>query len=129
PISSAKHKNKSMSPERLSGSKQKDTVEKATQKQAKHIEKRMAQLEKIEKPQAENQFQFPHSKIYDVHNHYPIVAQDLNIIKEGNDILSHARFQIPYAKNIAIIGENGSGKTSLIESIKQLNHRYYCTPQ
>src|SRR5699024_11438268 len=82
-LASAKHKSKSMSPDRLSGSKQKDTVEKATQKQAKHIEKRMAQLEKIEKPQAENQFQFPHSKIYDVHNHYPIVAQDLNIIKEG----------------------------------------------
>ncbi|MCY1038372.1 ABC-F type ribosomal protection protein [Staphylococcus nepalensis] len=126
---SAKHKSKSMSPDRLSGSKQKDTVEKATQKQAKHIEKRMAQLEKIEKPQAENQFQFPHSKIYDVHNHYPIVAQDLNIIKEGNNILSHARFQIPYAKNIAIIGENGSGKTSLFETIYQRDPSIDCSPK
>ncbi len=36
---SSKQKNKSIAPDRLSASKQKGTVEKAAQKQAKHIEK------------------------------------------------------------------------------------------
>ncbi|MGF3993416.1 macrolide efflux ABC transporter Msr(A), partial [Staphylococcus aureus] len=55
----SKQKNKSIAPDRISASKQKDTVEKAAQKQAKHIEKRMEHLEEDEKPQSYHEFNSP----------------------------------------------------------------------
>ncbi|NWK84611.1 ABC-F type ribosomal protection protein [Staphylococcus sp. GSSP0090] len=116
-----KQRNKSIKPDRYSASKQKDSVEKAVQKQAKHIEKRLEQLEKVEKPQVHQRFQFPQNKIYSIYNKYPIIAQDLTLMKSDITLLSHVRFQIPYGQNIAIIGENGVGKTSLFEAIYQYN--------
>lgn len=126
---SSKQKNKSIAPDRLSASKQKGTVEKATQKQAKHIEKRIAHLEEVEKPQSNHKFNFPQSKIYDIHNHYPIIAQNLTLVKGKQTILKQLRFQIPYGKNIALIGANGVGKTTLLEAIYHQVDGIDCSPK
>lgn len=124
-----KQKNKSIKPDRYSASKQKDSVEKAIQKQAKHIEKRLDQLDKVEKPKEHSKFQFPKNNIYNIHNKYPIIAQDLTIMKPNITLLSHTRFQMPYGKNIAIMGDNGVGKTSLFESIYQYDAHIDISPK
>lgn len=126
---SSKQKNKSIAPDRLSASKQKGSVEKAAQKQAKHIKKRIEHLEEVEKPQSYQDFKFPQNKIYNIHNHYPIIAQDLTLVKGKQTILKQVRFQIPYGKNIAIVGANGAGKTTLLESIYHQIEGIDCSPK
>lgn len=126
---SLKQKNKSIEPDRLSASKQKGSVEKAAQKQAKHIEKRIEHLEEVEKPQNEHGFHFPHNKIYDIHNNYPIIAQNLTLRQGNQTLLSQVRFQIPYGKNIAFIGANGAGKTTLLEAIYHRMEGIECSPK
>ena len=126
---SSKQKNKSIAPDRLSASKQKGTVEKAAQKQAKHIEKRMEHLEEVEKPQSYHEFNFPQNKIYDIHNNYPIIAQNLTLVKGSQKLLTQVRFQIPYGKNIALVGANGVGKTTLLEAIYHQIEGIDCSPK
>lgn len=126
---SSKQKNKSIAPDRLSASKQKGTVEKAAQKQAKHIEKRMEHLEEVEKPQSYHEFNFPQNKIYDIHNNYPIIAQNLTLVKGSQKLLTQVRFQIPYGKNIALVGANGAGKTTLLEAIYHQIEGIDCSPK
>ncbi|MHD0444894.1 ABC-F type ribosomal protection protein Msr(A) [Staphylococcus cohnii] len=126
---SSKQKNKSIAPDRLSASKQKGTVEKAAQKQAKHIEKRMEHLEEVEKPQSYHEFNFPQNKIYDIHNNYPIIAQNLILVKGSQKLLTQVRFQIPYGKNIALVGANGVGKTTLLEAIYHQIEGIDCSPK
>ncbi|MEQ6960413.1 ABC-F type ribosomal protection protein Msr(A) [Staphylococcus arlettae] len=126
---SSKQKNKSIAPDRLSASKQKGTVEKAAQKQAKHIEKRMEHLEEVEKPQSYHEFNFPQNKIYDIHNNYPIIAQNLTLAKGSQKLLTQIRFQIPYGKNIALVGANGAGKTTLLEAIYHQIEGIDCSPK
>ncbi|MFH4909813.1 ABC-F type ribosomal protection protein Msr(A) [Staphylococcus cohnii] len=126
---SSKQKNKSIAPDRLSASKQKGTVEKAAQKQAKHIEKRMEHLEEVEKPQSYHEFNFPQKKIYDIYNNYPIIAQNLTLIKGSQKLLTQVRFQIPYGKNIALVGANGVGKTTLLEAIYHQIEGIDCSPK
>lgn len=126
---SSKQKNKSIAPDRLSASKQKGTVEKAAQKQAKHIEKRMEHLEEVEKPQSYHEFNFPQNKIYDIYNNYPIIAQNLTLIKGSQKLLTQVRFQIPYGKNIALVGANGVGKTTLLEAIYHQKEGIDCSPK
>lgn len=125
----SKQKNKSIKPDRYSASKQKDTVEKAAQKQAKHIEKRLEQIEEIERHKQQYDFQFPQSKVYEVHNNYPIIAQNFTLTREGIPLLNDTRFQIPYGCNIAIIGDNGVGKTSLFEAIYHQEKGIDCSPK
>ncbi|HGZ9769022.1 TPA: ABC-F type ribosomal protection protein Msr(A) [Staphylococcus aureus] len=110
-------------------SKQKGTVEKAAQKQAKHIEKRMEHLEEVEKPQSYHEFNFPQNKIYDIHNNYPIIAQNLTLVKGSQKLLTQVRFQIPYGKNIALVGANGVGKTTLLEAIYHQIEGIDCSPK
>ena len=126
---SSKQKNKSIAPDRLSASKQKGTVEKAAQKQAKHIEKRMEHLEEVEKPQSYHEFNFQQNKIYDIHNNYPIIAQNLTLVKGSQKLLTQVRFQIPYGKNIALVGANGVGKTTLLEAIYHQIEGIDCSPK
>jgi macrolide transport system ATP-binding/permease protein len=119
---------KNIAPDRLSASKQKGTVEKVAQKQAKHIEK-MEHLEEVEKPQSYHEFNFPQNKIYDIHNNYPIIAQNLTLVKGSQKLLTQVRFQIPYGKNIALVGANGVGKTTLLEAIYHQIEGIDCSPK
>lgn len=77
----------------------------------------MEHLEEVEKPQSYHEFNFPQNKIYDIHNNYPIIAQNLTLVKGSQKLLTQVRFQIPYGKNIALVGANGVGKTTLLEAI------------
>ena len=58
----------------------------------------MEHLEEVEKPQSYHEFNFPQNKIYDIHNNYPIIAQNLTLVKGSQKLLTQVRFQIPYGK-------------------------------
>lgn len=99
--------------------KSKDTSQKAAQRAAKAIEQRAEQLEAVEPPKQRQTICFHQSNALKLHNKFPIMADHLTV-KAGNKILiEDANFQLSLGKTIAITGENGAGKTSLLRHILQ----------
>ena len=112
-----KQKKRAIRPDRLSSSKQKDTVQKNVQKTAKAMEKRIEQLGKVEAFQETKEIRFPASDELAIHNRFPIRGSDIDLYGGNKLLLKKANFQFPLGKRIAIIGENGSGKSTLLKSI------------
>lgn len=54
-----------------------------------------------------------------LNNH--IIAQNLSIKKEGNFIVQNANFTVKKGEKIAIVGKNGTGKSTLLKSLIKLN--------
>ncbi|WP_271401952.1 ribosomal protection-like ABC-F family protein [Salinicoccus roseus] len=104
-------------PDRLSSSKQKDTVQKQAFKAAKAIESRIGQLDEVEHLAVDRQLKFPVPKSMEIHNKFPIMAQDLTVRRGEKVLLDNISFQFPLGKVIAITGSNGSGKSSLLHEI------------
>ncbi|HLR88782.1 MAG TPA: ABC-F type ribosomal protection protein [Atopostipes sp.] len=114
---SKKQKNKAVKPDRLSSSKQKDTVQKAAHKSAKAIQKRAEQLETVENVEKESFIHFPEPKSLEMHNDFPIMGQKVTIKKGDKVLFNEANFQLPLGKRIGIVGPNGSGKSTLLKHI------------
>ena len=57
-------------------------------------------------------------KSMEIHNKFPIMAQDLTVQRGEKVLLDNVSFQFPLGKVIAITGSNGSGKSSLLHEIR-----------
>ena len=88
----------------------------------------MEHLEEVENHKVIMNSIFHKNKIYDIHNNYPIIAQNLTLVKGSQKLLTQVRFQIPY-KNIALVGANGVGKTTLLEAIYHQIEGIDCSPK
>jgi len=106
---------------RMFETKSKGTSQKAVQRAAKALEKRVEQLEEVEAPKEEQIIRFHQSKALGLHNKFPIMADRLNLKAGDKTLLEESSFQFPLGKTVAITGKNGSGKTTLLHHI--LNHR------
>lgn len=116
-------------PDRYSSTKSKETVQKQVFKKAKNIEKRISQMEEIKPPQTERELIFPMSKSVELHNHFPIMAQDYTLKRGEKVLLESVSFQLPLAKKIAVTGGNGTGKSSLLKEITELNPAFTISPK
>lgn len=114
---SEKTKSKNSKPDRLSSSKQKDSVQKAVQKTAKALETRVAQLDEVEKSATLKPILFPTSPAVEMHNRFPIMGQSVTLYAGEKLLLDHVDFQFPIGRKIAITGDNGTGKSSLLQHI------------
>ncbi|TDM24222.1 ABC-F family ATP-binding cassette domain-containing protein [Macrococcoides canis] len=103
-----------------------DSQEKAIAKSSKVLQKRMAQMERVEKPKNEK-----HYKIKAVgklkQTGATLIHLDNFNIKVGNQQLFHAdHFKMVQGDKVAITGPNGSGKTTFIRQlIKEQIGGYY----
>lgn len=114
---STKQKNRAVKPDRLSSSKQKDTVQKAAHKAAKAIEKRAEQLEDVEQLQTTKKIHFPTPKMLEIHNDFPVMGHDVTIKRGDKVLFDEMNFQFPLGKRIGVVGPNGSGKSTLLQHI------------
>lgn len=106
-------------PDRLSSSKQKDTVQKQAFKAAKSIESRLGQLDEVERMEDGTSLRFPMSEAMEIHNKFPVMGQDVTVKRGDRVLLDRVSFQFPLGRTVAITGNNGSGKSSLLHEIME----------
>ncbi|MFD1385788.1 ribosomal protection-like ABC-F family protein [Oceanobacillus oncorhynchi subsp. oncorhynchi] len=115
--------------DRRLATKPKDVSQKAMQKSAKAMEKRMDQLEKIDAVQHERPIQFHRSKALELHHSFPVMGNQLTLKAGGKLLLEEVRFQFPLGKKIAITGANGSGKSTLLKAIYERQEGLEISPK
>lgn len=102
---------------RMFETKSKGTSQKALQRAAKAVERRMEKLEKVEASKAEQSIRFYQSKALELHNRFPVMADGFTLYAGSKVLLEDVSFQMPLGKKIAITGNNGSGKSMLLHHI------------
>ena len=114
-----KARKQDIKPDRLSSSKQKDTVQKQAFKAAKSIESRLGQLDEVERMEDGTSLRFPMSEAMEIHNKFPVMGQDVTVKRGDRVLLDRVSFQFPLGRTVAITGNNGSGKSSLLHEIME----------
>ncbi|EFM74891.1 ABC transporter, ATP-binding protein [Enterococcus faecalis TX2134] len=122
-------KQKQIKPSRLAGSKQKDTVQKALQKQAKAINARIDRLPDVAQAKQERKIIFPTNNQFSLYNPYPIRIENLTFAYENRTILNQVNVQIPLNEKIALCGKNGAGKSTFLQQIEARHPAIYFSPK
>lgn len=112
-----KQKSKAINPDRLSSSKQKDTVQKSLHKSVKAIEKRIEQLDEVDSLVQRKELVFPKVKHLEMHNDYPVMGYNVTLQRGEKILINKAHFQFPLGETIALVGSNGVGKSTLLKHI------------
>ncbi|MCR6514005.1 ATP-binding cassette domain-containing protein [Clostridium sp. LY3-2] len=84
---------------------------------AKAIQSRIEKLEKVEKPKEDKEIKINIREGLEIISKNLIDINNLNIEFKDKVILKDASFKIKKSKKIALLGENGEGKTTLIKEI------------
>jgi len=116
-------------PNKMFMTKSKDTSQKGIQRAAKALEQRVEQLEEVEAPKSENIIRFNKPKSLQLHNKFPIMADQLTLSAGDKMLLHKCSFQFSLGKTIAITGRNGSGKTTLLRQILQRSEGLTISPK
>src|SRR5699024_4127198 len=128
--SSAKSKKKTKEkPNRMFETKSKGTSQKAVQRAAKALEQRVEQLEAVEAPQSENIIRFNKPKSLQLHHKSQIMAYRLTLEAVDKLLLDGADIQLPLGRTIAITGENGTGKNTLLHHILRVGEWLTISPK
>lgn len=90
-------------------------------KRATNIEKRLEKMEKIDKPITDKnlpvKFELENRTGQDV-----LVVKKLDLSIGDNKLLNNIFFDVKYKERVALIGKNGTGKTTLIKEILKENN-------
>lgn len=114
---------------RMFATKSKDVTQKALQKSAKAIEKRMEQMDTAEAVQQKRPIQFQRSRALELHHAFPVMANQLTLKAGEKLLLKEVRFQFPLGEKIAVTGANGSGKSTLLRAIYQRKEGLEISPK
>lgn len=120
-IAQARKKSKSKNkkdtkPDRLSSSKQKDTVEKSANKVMKSIEKRLDNVGNLEKISIKKKIQFPRIKSKELHAAFPIIGDHFELIVEGKTLIKPCDFSFQKDQKNCYYWEKWCRKDTIIES-------------
>ncbi|TAH62788.1 MAG: ATP-binding cassette domain-containing protein [Gottschalkiaceae bacterium] len=122
-------KNKTQQGGRLSMQKPIGSKEKSINKAAKNIEQRLENLDEVAPPRKEREVVFRQSQIIKLYNNYPIMGDNLNKKLGDNHLFENSAITIPLAKKVAIIGDNGVGKTTLLRMILSKDKAFTIAPK
>lgn len=110
-------KKRNIKPNRLAATKQKDSVQKSMLKTVKSMTKKLDLLDIYEPEFKTPDIIFPKTHEVMQHNHFPIVGENVTVKFSNKTLLEDISFQFPLGKKIAIVGDNGIGKTSFLKYI------------
>ncbi len=93
------------------------------------IKTRLEKLEKKEKPRDTDQVYFDFSLTDPPANKTVIRAEGFSCVRGGRVLLENAGFALPNASKTALCGENGCGKTTLLNLIKDGHANIHIVPK
>lgn len=100
------------------------------QKRAKAILKRTQQISKKERPKALPKIDnIRFGNLFPIKSHLALTVDNLTIGYESEIIIKQASFVLPSQTKTALIGANGSGKTSIIKAIMNQHPAIKLSPQ
>jgi len=114
---SSTRKNSSENGGRLAHQKTIGSKQKKMYNAVKSIEHKIATLGDVEAPENNRVIQFRQSAALALHNPYPIIGTEINKSFDDKVLLENTSFSIPLGSKVAIVGGNGTGKTTLIQMI------------
>lgn len=115
----SKQKQRNIRPSRLATSKDKQSGLKGIERSVKQLERRLENLELVEERTRENSIIFPKDNFHQLHTKIPIIAHDFHLAKGRKVLIEQASFQFANNDKVAIIGRNGAGKTSFLDSLTE----------
>ena len=95
-------------------------------KQVKSIKSRIDQLEVKEKPKEEAEIKLTIDEKDKIFSKVLVRAEKLSKSFDDKVLFDNANFEIPNKKKIALLGDNGSGKTTILNMI--VNKEVWCHP-
>lgn len=113
----AARKNSSEGGGRLAHQKSVGSKQKKMHNAAKSIEHKIEALEDVEAPKNIQRIHFRQSTALALHNPYPIIAHEISKHYGEKVLFEDASFTIHLGAKVAITGDNGTGKSSLMEMI------------
>lgn len=84
---------------------------------AKNLERRMSSLGDPDNPEQVKIVKFRQNEALKLSNKHPITGNDIYLAFGSTVLLKDASFQVPLGSRVAIIGKNGTGKSSLLRLI------------
>lgn len=113
----ARAKNSNESSGRLGHEKTTGSKQKKMYQAAKNMEKRLEALGEVDAPEHTRSIRFRQSKVLELHNKFPISADEISLQFDKRIIFDNASFVIPLGAKVALAGANGTGKTTLLKMI------------
>ncbi len=93
------------------------------------LETRLEKLEKTEKPREEARVKIDFSLTNPPENKIVLRCDGLTFGYGGENLFTNVSFLIENGSKTAVLGENGTGKTTLLNLIKQENEAFYKVPR
>ncbi len=100
-----------------------DSKQRNLHQAAKAVKKRMDHLESKEKPREEPKIYLDFALTDPPENKILVEGRDIEFAYGDNVIFNKASFSIPNHTKVAIMGANGTGKTTLLNLIRQADQR------
>lgn len=106
-----------------------DSQVKSMAKSAKQLEKRIERLEKVEQPRKETWVKMEVRGAIDTELHRLFRLKEGQVIIEEKSIVSFPEIGMKFGDKVAIVGDNGSGKTSFVKQLLSQELLGYYNPK
>lgn len=104
-------------------------IKEKLEKHSNALQTRLGQLEVKEKPKTEYRIDFKTQENNEIKSKFAIQSDNISLKIEQKELINNSKFYIQSNKTTVIIGDNGTGKTTLIKHIINEDSQIRINPQ
>ncbi|MCL2620034.1 MAG: ABC-F type ribosomal protection protein [Defluviitaleaceae bacterium] len=105
------------------------TKQKRASVASQNLERRAEALSEIAPPERLRTINFRQSSTLMLHNKFPVTGEGISLSFGERVIFDHANFTIPLGAKVAFIGDNGTGKTTMLKMIANRHDNLTISPK